>query len=147
MASQPSYPWYFTIEGESLEQGDVLPGFELVVPREASSESVHQIDVDFQIYDLVVMTQSCDIQSRKVDSILLCPWWDFWQFVEAAQKSGKNWGRDICHDRATPDLAQTATTFRTTAARSLFGLTAPPLPRPLSETRSVNPCGLDNCLG
>lgn len=95
VSEQPIYPWYVTVKGDALEQGDVLPGIEIVVPKSGASADAEQIDLDFRIYDVVVMTQTCDIQNRKVDSILLCPWWDLWQFVEAAQSGGKNWGRDL----------------------------------------------------
>ena len=33
MSDQPIYPWYATVKGDALEQGDVLPGFEIVVPK------------------------------------------------------------------------------------------------------------------
>jgi hypothetical protein len=95
VASRPIYPWYLTIEGTDVEQGDILPGFEIVVPASDVSSDAGQIELDYRTYDVVVMTQTCDIQNHKVKSILLCPWWDLWQFVEAARSEGKNWGRDL----------------------------------------------------
>ena len=33
MSDQLYYPWYVAVKGDGLEQGDVLPGFEIIVPR------------------------------------------------------------------------------------------------------------------
>jgi hypothetical protein len=95
VADQPIYPWYATVNGDAVEQGDLLPGFDIVVPTAGTHTSSDQIDIEFLTFDVMVMTQTCDIQNHKVDSILLCPWWDLWQFIEAAQAEGKNWGRDL----------------------------------------------------
>ena len=38
------------------------------MPKAGASADAEQIDLDFRIYDVVVMTQTCDIQNRKVDS-------------------------------------------------------------------------------
>ena len=36
MSDQPIYPWYAAVKGDAFEQGDVLPGFEIVVPKAGS---------------------------------------------------------------------------------------------------------------
>ena len=37
VSDQPIYPWYRTVKGADLEQGDFPPGFEIVVPRAGAS--------------------------------------------------------------------------------------------------------------
>ena len=88
------YPWYETVEGEIIEQGDFLFNFDIFVPRPTAANA-GQIVGELRTFDLVVMTQTCDIAHGKIDSLLLCPWWDLWRFVEAAQAKGENFGSDL----------------------------------------------------
>ena len=86
-------PWYEIVEGDVIEQGDFLFEFDIFVPRRAAAGG-GTIDGELKTFDLVVMTQTCDIAHGKVASLLLCPWWDLWQFVEAAQAKGENFGSE-----------------------------------------------------
>jgi len=90
--SEGDFPWWTTVEGDSLAQGDLLRDFELLVPAFASPSS-GRVDAEIRVHDVIVLTQSCDIENNKVGSLLLCPWWDFWEFVKAAEAQKKNWGR------------------------------------------------------
>lgn len=83
------YPWYGTTTGNTLSQGDILINFNVVVPSaivEGDSASA-----EVRTIDAIVMTQTCDIEQGKVKSLLLCPCWDFWAFVENAEKKGQIW--------------------------------------------------------
>jgi len=86
------YPWYATVTGESLCQGDILINFDVVVPD--SSTEGDKASARVLTIDALVMTQTCDIEQGKVDSLLLCPCWDLRDFVETARRNGENWGRD-----------------------------------------------------
>lgn len=84
-----SYPWYGTVHDDSLQQGDFffeLPAFvpqypeELVEVPDPSAEAIAgnepvEIDVDVGLYDVVVLSQSCDLLNRKnvALSVLVCP--------------------------------------------------------------------------
>lgn len=89
---QIDYPWYGAAEGGSLHQGDLLADFEIIVPQTMDTGQGEPIPVHANAYDFVVMTQTCDIEQRKVDSLLLCPRWDLWEFVDNAKQRGENWG-------------------------------------------------------
>ena len=90
------FAWYDSIDGGSLEQGDILFKFQIVVPSpEASVGTTDQLALEVKTFDVVVMTQTCDIENEKVKSVLLCPCWDLWQFVDAAKEHGENWGGDL----------------------------------------------------
>lgn len=93
-ASNPNDSWYETIEGEEIEQGDLLVGFEVFVPSQISTPDSTEISGELQTFDFVLMTQTCDIQHGKVRSLLLCPFWDLWKFIERAKAQGENWGRN-----------------------------------------------------
>lgn len=88
------YPWYEIVDGEVIEQGDFLFNFDIFVPRPTAAVS-GQIEGELRTFDLVVMTQTCDIVQGKVDSLLLCPWWELWHFADAAKAKGENFGADV----------------------------------------------------
>ena len=72
------YPWYASVQGESVEQGDIFdscPVFRL--PPEAADKSITELDVDWFSYDLIVMSQSCDLIAgrEKIADVLLCTVW------------------------------------------------------------------------
>jgi hypothetical protein len=90
--NEKEYPWYKIIQGDSLYQGDFLNDFEVLIP-EVSTQS-DQVAAQYKKLDVVIMTQTCDIVQGDVESLLLCPCWDLWDFIAAAQKKGFNWGKD-----------------------------------------------------
>lgn len=89
-----NYPWYLSVQGEGIEQGDFLFNFDIFVPLTWVGDA-GQINAELKTFDLVVMTQTCDIEQGKVESLLLCPWWDLWAFVDAATAKGENFGGDV----------------------------------------------------
>lgn len=90
-----AYPWYETVRDDSIEQGDILRGFEVLIPRNPPGSDTNEIPIDLEAYDVIVMTQTCDIAHGKVRSLLLCPWWDLWRFIDQANASGQTqWGSD-----------------------------------------------------
>jgi hypothetical protein len=77
MAARP-YPWYESISGDDLEQGDVLEACPVFQPPEelAAGESLSPI-FDFEDRDVIVMTQTCDLVAgrEKVGTVVFCPVW------------------------------------------------------------------------
>lgn len=73
------YPWYALVDShEDLLQGDLLRDCPIVVPPAdmATGEGVaDKVETDVMLYDIVVMSQSCDLVQRKVDLVLVCPFW------------------------------------------------------------------------
>jgi hypothetical protein len=89
------YPWYQIVEGASLEQGDILSAFDVLVPCVSFEAGVDNYSADLKTFDVVVMTQSCDIEQGKTPSLLLCPLFGLWDFVEAAKARNENWGNEV----------------------------------------------------
>ena len=86
------YKWYRLIEDKSLEQGDILFDFpileledysELVRNPENPSTYINQ-------YDVIVMTQSCDLVNDKISQIVLCPHLDVKQAAKVDPSFAKN---------------------------------------------------------
>ncbi|MCC6445608.1 MAG: hypothetical protein IT210_19400 [Armatimonadetes bacterium] len=72
------YPWYDSVEGGDLEQGDILTRCPIVLPDPELSFPLPEdyIPVVVRQLDVIVMTQSCDLANDKVADVLLCPHWD-----------------------------------------------------------------------
>jgi len=76
MTTTPADPvdpdWYQVTTGSGLEQGDLLPGCRVPIAIEtAPVEEGATFDVDVRVVDLVVLTQSCDLEHDKVSTLLL----------------------------------------------------------------------------
>jgi hypothetical protein len=66
--------WYEVTEGAALLQGDILrrcPVFLISDGWTWPLTSAKQVEVDVSELDLVVMTQSCDLENDKVEDVLL----------------------------------------------------------------------------
>ena len=63
-----SFPWYGTAEGTALAQGDLF-----------SSCPYLQIDaarvIERSLYDIVVLSRTCDLANDKLDIVQVCPYW------------------------------------------------------------------------
>ena len=79
------YPWYEVVEGTGLEQGDLLTACPVIVPVVglAFSSQSNTISGDILTFDVIVMTQSCDLVNDKVTDVILCPHWELSQAGQA----------------------------------------------------------------
>lgn len=72
------YPWYKVVtEKNDLMQGDFITDCPIIIPP---SEISDDIKVRIINYDVVIMSQSCDLVQRKVDLVLVCPIWPLSEF-------------------------------------------------------------------
>ena len=68
------HDWYEVIEGMSLQQGDILrdcPVFAISGSALWPLEVAADVEIEAKVFDLVVMTQSCDLENEKVEDVLL----------------------------------------------------------------------------
>lgn len=77
MAAITQDAWYEIIEGRTLEQGDLLFRCPIFVPSTLSFPFVEDQEVNFYVdyYDIIVMTQSCDLDNGKMPDVTLCAHW------------------------------------------------------------------------
>jgi len=93
---EQSYPWYQLVDGTSLEQGDILEGCPVFSP---APELAHDFDklgepppeFDYKHLDVIVMTQSCDLENDKAEEVLLCPVWTQVDYNEGQLSKAENW--------------------------------------------------------
>jgi hypothetical protein len=78
------YQWYEIVtETEPILQGDFLYSCPIVVPSTAiEPETIGQKIVSAKVieYDVIIMSQSCDLMFKKLDLVLVCPIWSLDEF-------------------------------------------------------------------
>lgn len=57
---------------DKLEQGDILRSWPVIIP-EKWVEDEGFADTSIDEYNMIIMSQSCDIQNSKIDNVLVCP--------------------------------------------------------------------------
>jgi hypothetical protein len=78
------YPWYETISTSSKEimQGDLILNCPLITPP-SKYNSNDRIEVEVKELNCVVMTQSCDLENKKVEIVLVCPYYTLDYFLSS----------------------------------------------------------------
>lgn len=68
------YPWYAVVTRENgLEQGDFILRCPILEPIHDIQEK--STKTKYSEYDVVIMSQSCDLQNGKLSLVLVCPFW------------------------------------------------------------------------
>lgn len=80
----PKYPWYQIGKMDDLEQGDLLPNCPVIyLPNDLTSilnaQENDEIEIipDLKTIDLILMTQSCDLEKDEIEQVLLCAYLPF----------------------------------------------------------------------
>jgi len=78
------YPWYQAVQGPNFTQGDIFKSCPIPIPtpdqaflEAAEGKEKLTADIDIAAASLIVMSQACDIEHEKVETIVLCPVWPF----------------------------------------------------------------------
>ena len=84
--------WQIAAEGE-LKQGDFIPQcFVPVLPEDFANQAAETKTVTTREYDLIIVTQSCDLMHGKSMLVALCPVWSVADFEDAqASQSKSKW--------------------------------------------------------
>lgn len=81
MSSKIAYPWYANINvAEPLEQGDFVLDCQIIQPVFKAEKENQTIDAEFMEYDVIVMSQSCDLRSSKIELVLVCPFYSLTKY-------------------------------------------------------------------
>lgn len=74
-------PWYKVVnDDDTLEQGDILNDCPILIPHK---DIVTNPEVVIKTYDIIVMSQSCDLEQRKLDLVLVSPIWKMSDFEQS----------------------------------------------------------------
>jgi hypothetical protein len=90
------YPWYRLVTDGSLEQGDLLRGFPTLQLTSTYEETLRgDLAADVTDYDVIILTQSCDLSAKKIDNVLVCPFFTREELAKLstsfADLSSKKW--------------------------------------------------------
>ena len=85
------YPWYGLVDEEKLEQGDFIDNCPVFIPEYPSfpknpsfKQEAEGYDIigEWQEYDVIVMSQSCDLANSKLKVVIVCPYWSLGELGE-----------------------------------------------------------------
>jgi hypothetical protein len=131
----PNYPWYSVVEGDELEQGDFLfdcpvlePAIDLFPLEQTGTQSGVQARVN--LYDVIILSQSCDLVQGKLDIVLVCPHWPLSIFEQTNDFFRSKRGKEEIrrgnipgyHMLASCELEKFEHEIRVVSFRQVFGL-------------------------
>ena len=68
-----NYPWYAEVADGSLDQGDILPDCPAgYLPLNWNPDEEQQ-ELIVDLFDLIVLTQACDLAHQKTEYVVCCP--------------------------------------------------------------------------
>jgi hypothetical protein len=94
------YPWYEVVSEENdLMQGDFIKDCPVVIPP---SEISDDIEVRIINYDVIIMSQSCDLVQRELDLVLVCPIWPLSEFEKRSDFFKSKKGKEVLRQGNVP---------------------------------------------
>ncbi len=80
--------WWERAEDETLHQGDYLPGCRVpLLPADFADTTRIETPISLEERDLIVITQSCDLENAKITLVTLCSVWSVAEFSGGHQRS------------------------------------------------------------
>ena len=80
--------WYDVVTTVDLEQGDILRDVSILKPVAVVGDTADELDGDVVTLDVVVLTQTCDLEHKKVDHILVAQVLAYDEMAVAEHKRG-----------------------------------------------------------
>jgi hypothetical protein len=141
----PHYAWYALVTDDSLEQGDFLFSCRVLEP-EFVPASAPGTELDIQAvvreYDVLILSQSCDLVHGKLETVLVCPHWPIDDLDQPGVRTPKD-REEIrrgnvpgLHMLGACELASRSSPIRVANFRQVFGL---PLDYCEQEARRQSP--------
>ncbi|GJD22492.1 unknown protein [Rivularia sp. IAM M-261] len=81
-------PYWVQINEATLRQGDYLPGCLVPIPVfdpttfGQKDNETKDVQIRIKEFDLIVVTQSCDLDNKKVNQVILCPIFPIMEYEE-----------------------------------------------------------------
>mgnify|MGYP000905702212 CR=1 FL=1 len=77
------YPWYIILKNDDeIQQGDLIPDCPIIIPP-LKIEADKELDIQVELMNAIVLSQTCDLIHGKVDIVLMCPLYSLKSFVES----------------------------------------------------------------
>ncbi len=76
------YPWYEFVDCTTeIQQGERIENCPIIIPPNGTTEE-GEYEVVVEEYNVVVLSQSCDLENNKIDIVLVAPYWTFEEIKE-----------------------------------------------------------------
>lgn len=132
-AETARYPWYALISDDSLQQGDFLfscPVVEPAVMPAVPAGATFDVSAQVREYDVVILSQSCDLAYGKLETALVCPHWPISAYEQAEPYLRSPKGKEDIrrgnvpglHMLAACELPRVESPIRVVNFRQVFGL-------------------------
>ena len=84
MAASATFDWYGLVNDDSIEQGDFFFQCRVIGSTSKVIEGAQPtIEAELHDYDVIVMSQSCDLVHDKLQAALVCPTWSLSEAAKA----------------------------------------------------------------
>ncbi len=78
-----TYPWYTQVDStEPIQQGDFVLKCQIIQPSIEAKRAGQSIKAVVKEYNVIVMSQSCDLANDKIDLVLVCPFYSLTELGE-----------------------------------------------------------------
>ncbi len=95
-----SYPWYEVVGSEhKVLQGDFIDECPVVTPPLRISDDV---EISISNYDVIVMSQSCDLEQQNLELVLVCPVWPISEFEKRSDFFKSRKGKEALRQGNSP---------------------------------------------
>lgn len=74
------YPWYELTKDDQILQGDFFYSVPFLEPL--SDIRIEEFEYKSGLYDVIVISQSCDLILKKLKTVIVCPIWTLEQFSD-----------------------------------------------------------------
>lgn len=124
------FKWYEIITSDiSIQQGDFIDSCPVVVPTNIFEPGV-KVNAEVKEYDVVIMSQSCDIAANKIDIVLVCPVWTLEQLAKQNNYFNNATGKENLRRGNNPgyhllnkcELIGFESDYKVVDYRSIFGI-------------------------
>ncbi len=128
-----NYPWYTVVDDDTLEQGDFFFSCQVLeqtfTPTGANAASF-ALQANAKTYDVLILSQSCDLTHDKLETVLVCPHWPIEEFEQRSDFFRSSKGKEEIrrgnvpglHMLAHCDLPEFKNSIRIVNFRQVFGL-------------------------
>jgi hypothetical protein len=103
------YKWYDDVPAASpIEQGDIVENCKILVPNELHYQAIlenkeNEVPLDIIEINSIILSQSCDIQNEKIDSVIVCPIWSLRKFIEKGDRFKSSTAREDLRQGKFPE--------------------------------------------
>lgn len=86
--------WYeITENNNELQQGDFIKNCPiLLLPKNidlTTNEEINAKKGEIKLFDVIILSQSCDLKSKKIDNVLVCPFYEL-NYLQKKSQEFKN---------------------------------------------------------